>query len=77
MPAIACPADSDMPRVQSPSHGASERLVVSPGRESEGIFHMPAARALTIVPVLPCRSRGVGARRATPFLPGATKHGCF
>ena len=30
-----------MPRFQSADAGASERLVVSPGREAEGFFHMP------------------------------------
>ncbi len=35
------PGDSHMPRFQSPGAGASERLVVSPGREERAIFHMP------------------------------------
>ncbi|RKZ06344.1 penicillin acylase family protein, partial [bacterium] len=40
-PQRAMPGGSFMPRVQHPSSGASERMVVSPGREAEGIFHMP------------------------------------
>ena len=32
-------------RVQSASFGASERLVVSPGREEDGLFHMPAGQS--------------------------------
>jgi penicillin amidase len=35
------PGDSNMPRFQSPGAGASQRLVVSPGREEHAIFHMP------------------------------------
>ena len=30
-----------MPRVQGPAFGASQRMVVSPGREAEGYFQMP------------------------------------
>ena len=41
MPAQQMPGDSAMPRVQGPSFGASQRLVVSPGREAEGYFQMP------------------------------------
>jgi penicillin amidase len=41
MPAQALSGDSFMPRVQGPSFGASERMVVSPGREAEGYFQMP------------------------------------
>jgi penicillin amidase len=45
MPARQLPGDTNMPRVQSPGFGASERLVVSPGREAEGIFHMPCGQS--------------------------------
>lgn len=41
----ALPGDSFMPRVQGRTYGASERLVVSPGREAEGIFHMPGGQS--------------------------------
>ena len=30
-----------MPRVQTPEFGASERVVVAPGQEETGIFHLP------------------------------------
>jgi penicillin amidase len=39
------PGDRDMPRVQSPTYGASQRMVVSPGREELGIFHMPCGQS--------------------------------
>jgi len=45
MPYQALPGDSNMPRVQSQGWGASERLAVSPGREDEGYFHMPAGQS--------------------------------
>jgi len=45
MPAVPLPGDSNMPRVQGPRQGASERLVVSPGRDSEGYFQMPGGQS--------------------------------
>lgn len=45
MPAAPLDGDSHLPRVCTPSFGASERLVVSPGRENEGILHMPGGQS--------------------------------
>ena len=45
MPSEPLPGDVQMPRVQSPDHGASERLVVSPGLEETGLFHMPGGQS--------------------------------
>ncbi len=45
LPATPLPGDSNMPRVQGPTFGASERLVVSPGREAQGIFQMPGGQS--------------------------------
>jgi len=45
MPPVQLPGDSNMPRFQGPSSGASERLAVSPGREADGYFHMPAGQS--------------------------------
>lgn len=39
------PGDSHMPRAQGPGFGASERMVVSPGLEEQGIFHMPGGQS--------------------------------
>jgi penicillin amidase len=75
MPEEPLPGDADMPRVQSPSHGASERFVVSPGRENEGIFHMPGGQSGH--PFSPFFKAGHEAwvrGEPTPFLPGATQH---
>jgi penicillin amidase len=44
-PSDPLPGDRDMPRFQSPSYGASMRLVVSPGREDEGLFEMPGGQS--------------------------------
>ncbi|WP_414664561.1 penicillin acylase family protein [Horticoccus sp. 23ND18S-11] len=75
MPADPLPGDADTPRVQRPGHGSSERLVVSPGRESEGIFHMPGGQSAH--PMSPFHRAGHDAwvrGEPTPFLPGATQH---
>ncbi len=44
-PLLALPGDSDMPRYQGRRSGASERMVVSPGREENGILHMPGGQS--------------------------------
>ena len=75
LPADPLPGDNDMPRVQSPTHGASERFVVSPGREDEGIFHMPGGQSGH--PLSPYYRAGHAAwvrGEPTPFLPGRPAH---
>ncbi len=75
MPADPLPGDSHMPRVQSPSNGASERFVVSPGREGEGIFEMPGGECAN--PTSPYFRAGHEAwvrGDPAPFLPGAPQH---
>jgi penicillin amidase len=74
-PAEPLPGDFNMPRVQAPSFGASERMVVSPGREQDGIFDMPGGQSGH--PLSPYFLAGHEAwvrGDATPFLPGATVH---
>lgn len=44
-PRMPMPGDSNMPRVQGRRSGASERFVVSPGREEHGLFHMPGGQS--------------------------------
>src|SRR5207249_4972307 len=75
MPAEPLPGDHNMPRVQSPDFGASERMVVSPGHEGEGIFHMPAGQCGN--PLSPHYRDGHAALahgEPTPCLPGPTAH---
>ena len=45
MPAEPLDGDGNMPRVQGPSFGASERFAVSPGDEQNGYLHMPAGQS--------------------------------
>ncbi len=45
MPPNPLPGDSNMPRIQSPNFGASQRSVVTPGKEEEGIFDMPGGQS--------------------------------
>ena len=69
------PGDYDMPRVQGPSFGASERFVVSPGHEEEGIFHMPGGQCGNpLSPFYRAGSEAWARGEPTPFLPGATTH---
>jgi penicillin G amidase len=75
MPADQLPGDSDMPRVQDTSFGASERFVVSPGHEEAGIFHMPGGQNSN--PYSPYFRAGHEAwvrGDPTPFLPGPAEH---
>lgn len=69
------PGDNHMPRVQTPFAGASQRMVVSPGREEEGFFHMPAGQSGH--PLSPHYGDGHDAwaeGQPTPFLPGPSRH---
>jgi penicillin amidase len=76
MPAEPLPGDSrGMPRIQMPSEGASQRSAVSPGREAEGYFHMPAGQSGH--PWSPHYRNGHPAwvsGEASSFLPGVTQH---
>ena len=69
------PGDSNMPRVHGIGLSASERFVVSPGREEQGIFHMPAGQSGH--PFSPYYRAGHdlwAEGRPGSFLPGATVH---
>jgi penicillin amidase len=75
MPADQLPGDADMPRVQTPRFGQSERMVVSPGHESEGLFHMPGGQSGH--PMSPYYRAGHEAwvkGEPTPLLPGPAQH---
>ena len=69
------PGDAWMPRVQSSGWGASERFVVSPGRQDAGLLHMPGGQSGH--PFSPFYRKGHRAwaeGAPTPFLPGETRH---
>jgi len=75
MPADPLPGDGHMPRVQSPRFGASQRMVVAPGHEADGIIHMPGGQSGH--PLSPFWGAGHAAwvrGDATPFLPGEPEH---
>ena len=75
MPADLLPGDSNMPRAQGPTFGASERFAVAPGDEANGYMHMPAGQSGH--PLSDYYSRGHDdwvEGRATAFLPGKSVH---
>lgn len=75
MPKVQLPGGADMPRVQSASFGASERMVVSPGHEEEGIYHMPGGQSGH--PLSPYYRAGHEAwvrGDPTPLMPGPPEH---
>ena len=45
MAPVQLPGDSNMPRVQGVDFGASERMVVEPGHEEQGILEMPTGQS--------------------------------
>jgi penicillin amidase len=66
---------ADMPRVQAGAFGASQRMVVSPGREELGYFHMPCGQSGH--PLSPHYRDGHAAwvqGLPTAFLPGEAVH---
>ena len=68
MPAQPLPGDQHMPRVQGEAFGASQRLVVSPGREAQGSLQCRAVRS-----IIRCRRSTV---RATPRGCAASRRRC-
>ncbi|KRG49461.1 penicillin acylase family protein [Stenotrophomonas geniculata] len=75
MPADRLPGDRDMPRVQTPNFGASERMVVSPGHEADGIVHMPGGQSgHPLSPYWGAGHEDWVHGRPTPFLPGKAQH---
>ncbi len=74
-PVTVAGGHGDMPRIQGPDYGASERFSVSPGHEDEGYFHMPGGQSGH--PLSPFYRAGFAAwaeGKPTPFLPGPTAH---
>ena len=75
MPFDQLDGDSNMPRVTAPDFGASERMVVSPGHEADGIIHMPGGQSGN--PLSPFWGAGHEDwvhGRPSPFLPGKTEY---
>jgi penicillin amidase len=72
MPDDPLPGDIYTPRAHSPRAGPSERMAVSPGREHEGILHMPTGQSgHPLSPHYRDQHRAWVDGTALPFLPGA------
>lgn len=74
MPADPLPGDAQMPRVQGVDFGASQRMVVSPGHEAEGILQVAGGQSGH--PLSPYWGAGHAdwvEGKPTPFLPGRTR----
>lgn len=75
MPAEPLSGDSFMPRVQGPAFGASQRMVVSPGREAEGFFQMPGGPVdHPMSPFYGAGHKAWARGEPRPLLPGEAKY---
>ena len=75
MPTVPLPGDLYTPRMHWGAVAASERMVVSPGRETEGIMHMPTGQSgHPMSPFYASSHASWLAGEATPFLPGPPVH---
>jgi penicillin amidase len=75
MPLHPLPGDLYTPRMHWGAATASERMVVSPGREAEGILHMPTGQSGHPLSPFYASSHDAWVRgEATPFLPGPAVH---
>jgi penicillin amidase len=75
MPVRELPGDSNMPRVQVGAFGASERLAVAPGRETEGYLQLPGGQSgHPLSPFYRASFEDWAAGRPEPLLPGPTLH---
>jgi len=73
MPGDPLPGDVFTPRASTPRTGPSERMVVSPGREHEGILHIPTGQSgHPLSPHFGDQYRAWLNGEPTPFMPGAT-----
>jgi penicillin amidase len=75
MPPTPQAGDNHMPRVSSPTFGASQRLVVSPGREEQGILTVAGGQSGH--PLSPFWAAGHSdwlEGKLTPLLAGETRH---
>jgi penicillin amidase len=64
-----------MPRVVAPGFGASERMVVSPGHEDQGLVHMPGGQSgHRLSPFWGAGHEDWVQGRSAPFLPGPATH---
>ena len=75
MPVTPLAGDSHMPRVQHAAFGQSQRMVVAPGQEQNGILVIPAGQSgHPLSPFYRADHRYWQAAIALPFLPGPEKY---
>lgn len=75
MPPAELPGDNDMPRVQGRHFGVTERLVVSPGREEDGLFNLPGGQSGHFLsPFYRAGHEAWMRAEPAPLLPGTTRH---
>ena len=75
MPATALNGDSHMPRVQRPGFGQSQRMVVAPGHEQNGILTIPTGQSgHPLSPFYRADHNYWLNEVALPFLPGTKKY---
>ena len=75
LPPQPLPGDVYTPRAHSPRAGPSERMIVSPGREHEGVMHMTGGQSgHPLSPHYADQHRAWIEGGALPFLPGAAVH---
>ena len=75
MPSVQLAGDNWVPRAQRPDKGVSERMIVSPGNEEEGIMHLPGGQSGH--PLSPFFGAGFNdwlEGHPSPFLPGEPEH---
>ena len=73
MPRQTLPGDLYTPNMHWISSASSERMIVSPGHESEGIMHMPTGQSGHPLSQFYANSHPAWVNGdATPFLPGPT-----
>lgn len=73
MPPDQLGGDNDVPRVARPDFGASQRTIVSPGREELGIMHLPGGQSgHPLSPYWGAGNEDWVNGVASPYLPGQT-----
>ena len=75
MPLQPMSGDLYTPSMHWGANAPSERMIVSPGREADGIMHMPTGQSgHPLSPYYANSHEAWVTGKATPFLPGATEH---
>jgi penicillin amidase len=75
MPDAPISGDSHMPKVHAPGVGVSERMIVSPGHEENGLYNMPCGQSGHFLsPFYRTEMDAWLKVKPLPFLPGASEH---